>query len=126
MLKVLLRAGEYSKGLFLVSDALSPLGLPDGKYPWDTREIEVINGTARLADGTLSGTTRSLLVGVQNLVDWGICDVGNAIALATIAPRHALILPVNKKSDPLTSYIGQVANLLRWKSDGTQLSWERI
>ena len=50
MLKVLLRAGEYSRGLFLVSDALAPLGLPDGKYPWDTREIEVINGTASLMD----------------------------------------------------------------------------
>ena len=126
MLKVLLRAGEYSKGLFLVSDALAPLGLPDGKYPWDTREIEVINGTARLPDGTLSGTTRSLLVGVQNLVEWGICDVGNAIALATIAPRHALISPINKKVDPVTSYVGQAANLLRWKSNGMQLSWKRI
>jgi N-acetylglucosamine-6-phosphate deacetylase len=126
MLKVLLRSGEYSKGLFLVSDALSPLGLPDGKYPWDTREIEVINGTARLPDGTLSGTTRSLLVGVQNLVKWGICDVGNAIALATIAPRHALISPVNKSMDPIDNYVGQVANLLRWKSDGAQLSWQRI
>jgi N-acetylglucosamine-6-phosphate deacetylase len=106
MLQVLLRSGCYSEGLFLVSDALSPLGLPDGKYPWDSREIEVIDGTARLPDGTLSGTTRSLLVGVQNLVKWGICDVGNAIALATTAPRHALGLP--------DGYIGQTANLLRW------------
>jgi N-acetylglucosamine-6-phosphate deacetylase len=126
MLKVLLRAGEYSKGLFLVSDALSPLGLPDGKYPWDTREIEVINGTARLPDSTLSGTTRSLLVGVQNLVAWGICDAGNAIALATIAPRHALISPESKSIDISTSYVGNVANLLRWKVNGTQLSWQRI
>jgi N-acetylglucosamine-6-phosphate deacetylase len=126
MLKVLLRSGEYSNGLFLVSDALSPLGLPDGKYPWDTREIEVINGTARLPDGTLSGTTRSLLVGVQNLVKWGICDVGNAIALATIAPRNALVSPINKSMDPVTNYLGQMANLLRWKSDGKQLSWKRI
>jgi N-acetylglucosamine-6-phosphate deacetylase len=126
MLKVLLRAGEYSKGLFLVSDALSPLGLPDGKYPWDTREIEVINGTARLPDGTLSGTTRSLLVGVQNLVAWGICDVGNAISLATIAPRQALINPVGRSNNLTDSYVGQVANLLRWKSNETQLNWERI
>jgi N-acetylglucosamine-6-phosphate deacetylase len=126
MLKLLLRAGEYSRGLFLVSDALSPLGLPDGKYPWDTREIEVIDGTARLPDGTLSGTTRSLLVGVQNLVAWGICDVGNAIALATIAPRHALISPMAKSVDISTSYVGQVATLLRWKLNEMQLSWERI
>jgi N-acetylglucosamine-6-phosphate deacetylase len=126
MLKVLLRAGEYSRGLFLVSDALSPLGLPDGKYPWDTREIEVINGTARLPDGTLSGTTRSLLVGVQNLVEWGICDVGNAIDLATIAPRQALINPVDRSNNLADIYVGQVANLLRWTSNETQLSWERM
>ncbi len=126
MLKVLLRSGEYSKGLFLVSDALSPLGLPDGKYPWDTREIEVINGTARLPDGTLSGTTRSLLVGVENLVAWGICDVDNAISLATIAPRNALISPLKKSLDVSASYVGQVANLLRWKSSEIHLSWQRI
>ena len=119
MLKLLLRAGEYSKGLFLVSDALSPLGLPDGKYPWDSREIEVIEGTARLADGTLSGTTRSLLVGVQNLVKWGVCDVGNAIALATTAPRRAINLP--------HEYIGQSANLLRWHCNSElELDWHRI
>lgn len=126
MLKVLLRSGEYSKGLFLVSDALSPLGLPDGTYPWDTREIEVTDGTARLPDGTLSGTTRSLLVGVQNLVKWGICDVDQAIDLATIAPRQALISPLNRSIDVSDIYVGQTANLLRWKVDGIDLSWERI
>lgn len=119
MLEVLLRAGRYSEGLFLVSDALSPLGLPDGKYPWDDREIEVINGTARLPDGTLSGTTRSLLVGVQNLVKWGVCDVEDAISLATIAPRQAIGLSSN--------YVGQAANLLRWSCNpDRELNWQRL
>jgi N-acetylglucosamine-6-phosphate deacetylase len=119
MLKLLLRAGRYSEGLFLVSDALSPLGLPDGKYPWDDREIEVIDGTARLSDGTLSGTTRSLLVGVQNLVKWGICDVGEAISLSTIAPRQAI--------DLSTNYIGRSANLLRWSCNlDRELTWQRL
>jgi N-acetylglucosamine-6-phosphate deacetylase len=125
MLKLLVRAGEYSQGLFLVSDALSPLGLPDGKYPWDTREIEVIDGTARLPDGTLSGTTRSLLVGVQNLVKWSVCDLGQAISLATIAPRQALINPAQRKDLP-NIYVGQVASLLRWKFNQGQLTWDRI
>jgi N-acetylglucosamine-6-phosphate deacetylase len=114
MLKLLMRAGNYTEGLFLVSDALSPLGLPDGKYPWDVREIEVIDGTARLADGTLSGTTRSLFVGAQNLVKWGICDPGTALFLATIAPRQALMC-----SNLDDHYLGQAANLLRWKNDLT-------
>jgi N-acetylglucosamine-6-phosphate deacetylase len=127
MLQVLLRAGRYSEGLFLVSDALSPLGLPDGKYPWDDREITVVNGTARLPDGTLSGTTRSLLVGVQNLVEWGVCDVEDAIALATIAPRLAMIQPAKKAIDLRDIYIGQTANLLRWNCDRhSQLSWQRL
>ncbi|MEH2448321.1 MAG: N-acetylglucosamine-6-phosphate deacetylase [Nostoc sp.] len=119
MLQILLRASYEEKGLFLVSDALAPLGLPDGVYPWDSRQIEVKNGTAQLADGTLSGTTLPLLVGVQNLMKWGICEVESAIALATNAPRQAIGLPGIAKSQP--------ANLLRWHWDETtkELTWER-
>ncbi|WP_375469164.1 N-acetylglucosamine-6-phosphate deacetylase [uncultured Nostoc sp.] len=120
MLQILLRASYEEKGLFLVSDALAPLGLADGVYPWDSRQIEVKNGTAQLADGTLSGTTLPLLVGVQNLMKWGICDVESAIALATNAPRQAIGLPGIAKSQP--------ANLLRWHWDETtkELTWQRI
>ena len=108
--------------LFLVSDALAPLGLPDGVYPWDERQIEVKEGTARLADGTLSGTTLPLFVGVENLVKWNCCGLGEAIAYATIAPRQAL---------GLFSPIGESASqLLRWKldpaSETVTLNWERL
>ncbi|PSB05292.1 N-acetylglucosamine-6-phosphate deacetylase [Merismopedia glauca] len=120
MLQILLRAGQGDRGLFLVSDALAPLGLPDGVYPWDEREIEVKQGTARLADGTLSGTTLPLLVGVQNLVKWGLCDVETAINLAVRSPRLAINIP--------DIAVGQPANLLRWHLDpATQaLSWSRL
>jgi N-acetylglucosamine-6-phosphate deacetylase len=119
MLKLLLRAGRYGEGLFLVSDALSPLGLPDGKYPWDLREIEVINGTARLPDGTLSGTTLPLLTGVQNLVAWDVCEPEQAIDLATRAPREAI--------DLSGDYLGANAhNLLRWHLTGKNIRWERF
>jgi N-acetylglucosamine-6-phosphate deacetylase len=114
MLKILLRS---SPQLFLVSDALAPLGLPDGIYPWDSRQIEVIQGTARLADGTLSGTTRSLLTGVQNLVNWGVAEPEAAIALATVAPREAIGLS--------PSLLGRPAHLLRWSS-ATGLNWQRL
>jgi len=120
MLQILLRASYEEKGLFLVSDALAPLGLPDGVYPWDSRQIEVKNGTAQLADGTLSGTTLPLLVGVQNLLKWGVCEVESAIALATNAPRQAIGLPGIAKSQP--------ANLLRWHWDEItkKLTWQRL
>lgn len=119
MMKILLKASEYDRGIFLVSDALAPLGLPDGIYPWDTRQIEVKNGTARLQDGTLSGTTLPLLVGVQNLVKWGICGVEEAIALATLAPRKAI---------GITEMVGNSASqLLRWKIERSgELTWQRF
>lgn len=119
MIELLLRASGNT-GIFLVSDALAPLGLPDGVYPWDSRQIEVINGTARLADGTLSGTTLSLLTGVQNLVRWGVCSVETAIVLATEAPRKAIGLPGLSPGQP-------AHNLLRWHQDATgELTWQRL
>jgi len=103
------QSSALTQALFLVSDALSPLGLPDGRYPWDTREIEVTDGTARLTDGTLAGTTRGLLAGVENLVVWGLCTPEEAIALATVAPRQAVGISLLA--------VGQQASLLRWRYD---------
>lgn len=121
MIDILLRAYQNRSGLFLVSDALAPLGLPEGVYPWDSRTIEVRQGTARLADGTLCGTTLPLLTGVQNLVRWGICSVETAIALATEAPRKAIGLAGLSP--------GQSAHqLLRWHQDSEtrELTWQRL
>ncbi|MBE9032466.1 N-acetylglucosamine-6-phosphate deacetylase [filamentous cyanobacterium LEGE 11480] len=124
MLQLLLNASGDRQGLFLVSDALSPLGLPDGRYPWDSRAINVTQGTARLDDGTLSGTTLSLLQGVQNLVGWGLCSIATGIRLATSAPRHA----IGQSSE----IIGQpIEQLLRWHTEETRdqtsiKGWERL
>ncbi|MDJ0561556.1 MAG: N-acetylglucosamine-6-phosphate deacetylase, partial [Microcystis sp. M53599_WE4] len=84
-------------------------------YPWDEREIEVKQGTARLFDGTLAGTTLPLLQGVANLVNWGICDLETAILLATESPRKAIGLAGLS--------VGQPANFLRWQSAS---NWERL
>lgn len=129
MLDLLMKIQGCSDKLFLVSDALAPLGLEDGTYPWDTRTMEVNDGTARLADGTLAGTTLPLLVGVQNLVRWNICSVDNAIALATTAPRRILGTHCWEKSKRDRPFIGRPANqLLRWhlNSKTRELSWERL
>ena len=128
MIDFFLRAGRYETGVFLVSDALAPLGLPDGVYPWDSRQIEVRKGTAwlrldyhtALESATLAGTTLPLLAGVQNLVKWGICDVESAIALATDSPRKAI---------GLSGIIGKSATqLLRWHLDEPtkELTWHRL
>ncbi len=121
MIKLLLRASNYERGIFLVSDALAPVGLEDGIYPWDKRKIEVKHGTARLLDGTLSGTTLPLLVGVKNLVDWGICEVDRAIAMATESPRKAIGLA-------RICAIESAALFLRWHWNEkiSKLSYKRL
>jgi N-acetylglucosamine-6-phosphate deacetylase len=92
MVKLLYR---MTNRIFLVSDALAPLGLPDGSYPWDDRLITVTNGTARLPDGTLSGTTLPLLKSVNNLIYWDICPPEQAINSAIVAPRLAMNLAID-------------------------------
>lgn len=120
MINVLLRASNYQEGIFLVSDALAPIGLPDGIYPWDERQIEVKGGTAKLADGTLAGTTLPLLTGVENLVKWKASSIESAIALATESPRLAIGLPGIS--------VGHPAYLLRWHWDeaSARLTWKRL
>ncbi|MGK7879932.1 MAG: N-acetylglucosamine-6-phosphate deacetylase [Crocosphaera sp.] len=120
MIELLLRSSLYEHGVFLVSDALAPIGLGDGVYPWDDRQIQVKKGTARLANGTLAGTTLPLLVGVRNLVKWQLCPLGNAIALGTESPRKAIGLAGISP--------GQPASLLRWnwQEDNNQVYWKRL
>jgi N-acetylglucosamine-6-phosphate deacetylase len=119
MLQLLLQ-GFGQAGIFLVSDALAPLGLQEGDYPWDSREITIRQGTARLGDGTLAGTTLSLLAGVQNLVKWQLCSPELAISLATEAPRKAIHQPGLGIGSP-------ARQLLRWRqSEAGELTWQRI
>jgi N-acetylglucosamine-6-phosphate deacetylase len=111
MVKLLYR---MTNKIFLVSDALAPLGLPDGVYPWDERPITVTNGTARLPDGTLSGTTVPLLDTVNNLVKWHICEPEQAINFAIAAPRMAINMPLDSTNQRLAWY----------QTDSGQLTWQ--
>jgi N-acetylglucosamine-6-phosphate deacetylase len=92
MIKLLYR---MKKQIFLVSDALAPLGLPDGTYPWDDRQITIKNGTARLPDSTLSGTTLPLINAVNNLVEWDVCTALEAINFGINMPRYAMNLAID-------------------------------
>jgi N-acetylglucosamine-6-phosphate deacetylase len=113
----------WPEQLVLVSDALAPYGLPPGSYPWDDREIEVENGSCRLADGTLAGTSLGLLAGVQRLAQW-TGEPAAAIRAATVLPRRLIgeLRPVQEQ------LLGQpFSETLRWQppAAGAALSWRR-
>ncbi len=110
MIKLLYR---MTGKIFLVSDALAPIGLPDGVYPWDNRQITIKNGTARLLDGTLSGTTVPLLDSVNNLVQWQICEPIQAINLVIAAPRLAINMALDTTTQRLAWYQTSSGQMIR-------------
>jgi N-acetylglucosamine-6-phosphate deacetylase len=105
----------------LVSDALAPYGLADGRHRWDERELLVEQGTCRLPDGTLAGVTLPLLEGVRRLARWG-GEAEAAIAAATVSPRRVL-----GDDRPIESLLVglPLAETLRWSGAAPALAWQR-
>ncbi|MFN9568457.1 MAG: N-acetylglucosamine-6-phosphate deacetylase [Cyanobacteriota bacterium] len=106
----------------LVSDALAPYGLGEGAHRWDERLLTVKDGSCRLADGTLAGTTLPLLEGVVRLAHWGV-PPDQAIAAATLHPRRVL-----GDARPLqTLLLGRpLTSCLRWRQGGGGLGWQAL
>ncbi|MFQ6538454.1 MULTISPECIES: N-acetylglucosamine-6-phosphate deacetylase [Aphanothece] len=110
----------------LVSDALAPYGLGEGRHRWDERLLLVQDGSCRLEDGTLAGVTLPLLEGVRRLVRWGGL-AERAIAAATVTPRRVL----GDQRDPATMLVGTpLGETLRWRlapdqGSSPELTWRR-
>jgi N-acetylglucosamine-6-phosphate deacetylase len=105
----------------LVSDALAPYGLGEGRHRWDERVLLVQDGSCRLEDGTLAGVTLPLLEGVRRLASWG-APAERAIAAATLLPRHVL---GDQRSAPEMLNGMPLQETLRWRGSPAGLSWRR-
>jgi N-acetylglucosamine-6-phosphate deacetylase len=107
--------------LVIVSDALAPYGLGEGRHRWDERLLLVQDGSCRLEDGTLAGVTLPLLEGVVRLARWS-GRPERAIAAATVTPRRVL-----GDGRPLPELLmgRRLAECLRWRDGRDGLRWER-
>lgn len=84
--------------LLLTCDAGSLAGMPPGRYrEWGT-ELDVLPSGRIVVAGTpyLAGSGHFTDVCVSNLMRMTGMELGNAIRLATLCPRHLLGLPVTK------------------------------
>ena len=82
---------EAARGrVALVTDAVSALGMPPGRYELGSEVVELREGSPPLrADGTLAGSTLRLDEAVGNVVGLGI-DPVTAVEAATRVPADLL------------------------------------
>lgn len=95
----------FGDKLNLISDSLRCAGMPDGDYELGGQPIVVKNHKATLLDGTLAGSSISLLDAVRNVVSFGL-PLAGAVYAASTAPALAAGLDAGVIAQ------GRVADLL--------------
>ena len=76
--------------LILVTDAVSALGLPPGRYSLGEHPIFVDDTSVRLADGTLAGSIVTPEASIRNLAAWTGCSLGEATQAMSSVPAALL------------------------------------
>ena len=74
----------------LVTDAMAATGLGDGRHRLGSRDVEVVDGRATLADGTLAGSVATLDGGVRHLVEVTGAPLADVLRTVTTTPADLL------------------------------------
>ncbi len=82
-----------SDRLTLISDSLCSAGMPDGEYMSGGLKVILKNKQARLADGTLAGSSAMLIDCVRKAIEFGV-PFDDAVKMASETPAE--LLGVNK------------------------------
>lgn len=99
----------------LITDAMRTAGLPDGRYRYGDRDFESRDGTARYLDGTLIGTSLSLLQVVLRFQRFTGCSLREAVDAATRLP--ARVLGIDDRTGSLA--VGKDADLVLLDEDNS-------
>ena len=75
--------------LTLISDSIRSAGLPDGEYESGGLKVILKDGAARLQDGTIAGSSATLLDCVKTAVKFGI-PFEDAVKMASETPANML------------------------------------
>ena len=87
--KVLLKTKGID-GIILITDAMRACLLQEGQYDLGGQQVQVHNGEARLADGTLAGSVLTLNRAVKNFTRNTGLPLWETVKLATLNPAREL------------------------------------
>lgn len=99
--------------IILVSDAMLPTGMPNGKYQTSEGELTLDKGSLINNDGNLAGSVLTLERAVKNFMDFTGCELTDALRMVTYNP--AKYLGINKRKGSL--YPGKDADLVALTPD---------
>ncbi len=84
----------------LVTDAMAAAGMPDGEYELGGQAVTVVDGQARLADGTIAGSTLTMDAALRHAVAVGM-PVPDAVRMVSTTP--ALAVGIGNRVGALTA-----------------------
>ena len=85
----------FGKKVNLISDSIRCTGMPEGNYELGGQPVSVKEGRVTMSDGTLAGSSITLLDAVRNAVRFGI-PLKDAVYAASTAPAKAIGLNAGK------------------------------
>ena len=71
----------------LITDATAATGMPDGRYRLGSLEVEVKAGRCT-AEGRLAGSVLTMDRAIRNVMEFGRCNLRQALRLATLNPAR--------------------------------------
>jgi N-acetylglucosamine-6-phosphate deacetylase len=78
--------------VLVVTDAISAMDMPDGRYMLGSDAVDVIGGVCRDSEGHLAGSTLTQEVALRNFVEWTGWSCQDALLALTLNPARALNL----------------------------------
>lgn len=82
--------GAATARVALITDAMAAAGMPDGAYSLGSQDVNVVDGVARLAGGSIAGGTSHLLEVVARTVRESGVSLLGAVRAASSTPAAAL------------------------------------
>ncbi|HAF62153.1 MAG TPA: N-acetylglucosamine-6-phosphate deacetylase [Anaerolineaceae bacterium] len=89
IIKLIIKAKGIDR-VILITDAMRATGLPDGEYDLGGQLVHVANGTARIANGSLAGSTLTLDQAIRNTMEFTGLPFQSVLEMASSVPAKAM------------------------------------